>query len=397
MTAEKQGAKAMKNTVYFDNAATTFPKPQSVIEHVTKVMTEYCANPGRSSHSLAMRAAEEVYLTREKLADLFDCEPENVIFTSSATHSLNLAFKSTLKNGDHVLISDIEHNAVLRPITALAEKGIITYDIYTATSDAERLITEISEKIRQNTAMICACHHSNITNTVIPIGAIGRFCRRKGILFTVDASQSAGTFPISVRRDCIDVLCAPAHKGLYGIPGCGIAIFGDALSDCKRLSTFIEGGNGIASKSPYMPFFLPDRLESGTLPLPAIAALSSGVDFINKRTPEAILKKEKALSAIMRKGLKKLDGVRVHTDSDGAIVLFSVEGLPSETVAELLASNGFCVRAGLHCAPLAHKKLSTPENGAVRVSFGAFNTESEVKSFLYTLDHSVLPRRQKSN
>ena len=379
----------MKNTVYFDNAATTFPKPRAVGERVARVIAEYCANPGRSSHAPAMRAAEEVYLAREKVAHFFESDPENVVFTSSATHSINLALKSILKKGDHVLISDIEHNAMLRPITALAETGVITFDIYTAYAEPERQIPEISEKIRPNTAMICACHHSNITNLVIPVGAIGRFCRRRGILLTVDASQSAGTLPISIKDDCIDVLCAPAHKGLYGIPGCGIAVFGDTLSDCKRLSTFIEGGNGIASESPDMPDFLPDRLESGTLPLPAIAALSAGLDFIVKRTPKAILQNEKALSSIMRKGLAAIDSVKLHTETDGAIVLFSVDGIPSETVAERLAAFGFCVRAGLHCAPLAHKKLGTPKNGAVRVSFGAFNTEDEVRRFLHALKRCV--------
>ena len=379
----------MKNTVYFDNAATTFPKPRMVRERVASLLAEYCANPGRSSHPLAMKAAEQVYLTREKLARFLGGREENVVFTSSATHSINLALKSLLKKGDHVLISDIEHNAVLRPINALAKRGIISYDIYTAYSDPEAQIREISRHIRPNTAMICACHHSNICNLIIPIGAIGRFCRKYGILLLVDASQSAGTLPISINDDFIDVLCAPAHKGLYGIPGGGFAVFSDNLSDCKRISTFIEGGNGTASELPYMPDFLPDRLESGTLPLPAIVSLSAGLDFLNTRSVDYVLKKEKSLCSAMRKGLEKIDGVTVHSDTDGSILLFSVDGIPSETVAEALSEKGICVRAGLHCAPLAHKKLKTPSSGAVRVSFGAFNTEDEVCYFLYTLGRSI--------
>ena len=376
----------MKNTVYFDNAATTFPKPPTVLYKVRELLSEYCANPGRSSHRLAMRAANEVYTTRERLAKFFGAEEENVVFTSSATHSINLALKSLLKKGDHVLISDIEHNAVLRPVTALAEKGDITFDIYTAYADSEAIITELERKIKPNTVLICSCHHSNICNFVTPVGAVGRFCRGEGIFFLVDASQSAGTLPINVKDDRIDVLCAPSHKGLYGIPGGGFAIFSDRLAKSGRLSTFIEGGNGTSSEIPLMPEFLPERLESGTLPLPAIVSLGAGIDFLNARSPSAILEKEKRLCSVIRHGLSRFGNVTVHSPTDGSILLFSVKDVPSEAVAEALSSHGICVRAGLHCAPLAHRKLKTPESGAVRVSLGAFNSESEARYFLKTAD-----------
>lgn len=378
----------MNTTIYFDNAATTFPKPISVRNAVMRVTELYCANPGRSSHRLALKAAEEVYACREKLASTFGGKEENTVFTSSATHSINTALKGLLKNGDHVLISDIEHNAVFRPISTLAKKGLISYDIYR--SDSDDIESELDRLIKPNTALITACHHSNICNLTLPIQRIGEFCKSRGILFLVDASQSAGIIPISVSAQSIDVLCAPAHKGLYGIPGGGFAIFGDGVAESGRIDTFIEGGNGVGSKSPFMPDFLPERLEAGTLPLPAIAALSAGLDYVNSIGMHKIHQKEKSLCALMRHGLEQIKDIRIHSKTDGSIMLFSARNIPSEALAARLDSAGICVRAGLHCSPLAHKKLSTPANdGAVRVSFGVGNTEHEVQRFIYALKASL--------
>lgn len=382
----------MKNTVYLDNAATTFPKPRTVKTDVARLLSEYCANPGRSSHSLAMKAAEKVYSVRKSIADFFEGNDENVVFTSSATHSINLALKSTLRQGDHVLISDIEHNAVLRPISALSQKGVITFDVYTAYEDPMDQIKEIERRLQPNTALISACHHSNITNFVIPIGAIGRFCKSNGILFLVDAAQSAGTLPISIKRDCIDILCAPSHKGLYGIPGGGLSVFSNRPYELERLSTFIEGGNGAFSENPFMPDFLPDRLESGTLPLPAIVSIGAGLDFLKQHGYASILKKEKALCKEMRSGLLGIDGITVHSKTDGSILLFTLKNEPSEETASKLASYGVCVRGGLHCAPLAHNKFKTPNGGAVRISLGAFNTERDCEYLLYAISRIVKNR-----
>ncbi len=371
----------MKNLIYFDNAATTFPKPIQVRAAAADTVKYYCANPGRSSHKLAMKAAETVYSCREKLGKTFGCEPENAIFCLNATHAVNTALKSLLRKGDHVLISDIEHNAVYRPIAALAEDGFISYDIYN--SSAKNITSELSKKIKPNTAVITACHHSNICNLIMPISKIGAFCKSRGIIFLVDASQSAGAIGIDMRAQSIDVLCAPAHKGLYGIPGCGFVLFNEKLPKSRELKTFAEGGNGVDSKNPLMPDFLPERLEAGTLPLPAISALSAGLDFVNRCGIENIHRKEKALCALMRKGLSDIKGIKIHSQTDGSILLFSADGIPSEKFAAMLAEKGVCVRAGLHCCPLAHKKLGTPQDdGAVRVSFGASNTEDEVRYFV---------------
>ena len=379
----------MESLIYFDNAATTFPKPHSVLKAALDVMNGYCANPGRSSHRLAIKAAETVYDCRSKLAELFGGSDENVVFTCSATHAINMGIKSVLHRGDHVLISDIEHNAVFRPISALASKGLITFDIYRAHTDPDNLTRELASRIKPNTTLICACHHSNICNLCLPIRAIGRFCKRNDILFLLDASQSAGTIPINIEDDLVDILCAPAHKGLYGIPGCGFAIFSQALADSGNISTFIEGGNGMASESPYMPDFLPDRLEAGTLPLPAIAALSAGVDFVRKNGIENIGKKEKALCKILRNGLLTINNVTVHSKTDGSILLFSVKGITSEEFSQRLDRHRVCVRAGLHCAPLAHKRLGTPDDGAVRISFGANNSKEEMFYALNVCEHLI--------
>ena len=385
----------MERTIYLDNAATTFPKPAEVIADMTSVMRYSCGNPGRSSHKIAMRAAEKVYECREKLADCFGSSPEHVVFTSSATHSLNLAIKTTLRRGDHVLISDIEHNSVIRPIVTLAEKGLISYDIYVAHSDPEKQIAELNSRIRPCTAMICACHHSNICNLVLPIREMGAFCKRHGVIFLVDASQSAGILPINLEKDGIDLLCAPGHKGLYGPPGCGFAVFGQRFDNPAELpDTFTEGGNGIRSKEPLMPDFLPERLEAGTLAVPLLAGLSKGIDFVRGFPKGMLYKNEARLCSFMRKELSRISGIRIYGEHDGSILLFSADGISAEGFAEALDTYGICVRSGFHCAPTAHEKLGTPDDGAVRVSFGAFNTEKDVSRFC-TCAESIVRRLRK--
>ena len=376
----------MNKLIYLDNAATSFPKPISVEKKVEQSIRFFCANPGRSSHKLSLRAAEEVYLCRKKIADLFGGFDERVVFTTNATVSINTALKSVLRRGDHVLISDIEHNAVLRPVAALAKRGLITYSIFKASENPSLLIQEISSKIKLQTSLVICCHHSNICNFTIPVSAVGDFCKKNGITFMVDASQSAGIIPTDIVNDRIDILCAPGHKGLCGIPGCGFCLFGDKFENASLLSTFTEGGNGIASENLYMPDFLPERLEAGTLPLPAITSLSAGIDFIRRTGPEKIHSKETYLCSVLRKKLSRNDNIKIFSEKDGSILLFSVKNRTSEDFASALDSEGICVRAGLHCAPLAHKKFGTPPDGAVRVSFSYFNTLADVEKFASTCD-----------
>ena len=376
--------------IYLDNAATTFPKPPSVVKRVLHTLREECGNPGRSSHRISMRAAERIYECRGKIAKFFGGSEENVVFSSSDTHALNLGIKSVLRSGDHVLLSDIEHNSVIRPIHALAERGLISYSVYRASEQADELTDSLSRLIQKNTTLLIACHHSNICNIVQPLDALGAWCRRHGVLFAVDAAQSAGLLPIDVTRHHIDLLCAPAHKGLYGIPGCGFTLFGEGFTGetAHSLNTLTEGGNGIRSREPHMPPFLPERMEAGTLNVPGIAALSAGIDFLKHRGVERIAKAETLLCKRLATGLQALSR-RIHlygNEKSGGILLFSVDGIPSETLAAALDGYGICVRAGLHCAPTAHKRIGTPSDGAVRVSFGAFNTPNEVAYFLYATE-----------
>lgn len=389
----------MKTTVYLDNAATTFPKPQTVLSQVTDIIRYRCGNPGRSGHKISMLAAEEVYNCRKAIADEFGGVEENTVFVSSATHALNLGIKTALHRGDHVLISDIEHNSVIRPISTLSERGLISYDVYSANSETNAVISELSAKLRPNTAMVIACHHSNICNLVQPIGEIGAFCRKHGIIFLVDAAQSAGVLRLDIENDKIDILCAPGHKGLYGLTGSGFALFGNRYSgdNAKKLGTLIEGGNGILSREPFMPDFLPDRLEAGTLALPAIGALYAGISFVRARGKQNILEKECSLYRQLKRGLNTLNShLELYGDnSEGGILLFSVHGFRSEEFASMLDRHGICVRAGLHCAPSAHTKLGTPSDGAVRVSFGAFNTQSDVDRLLNATEDIIHSEKQR--
>ena len=369
----------MERILYFDNAATTFPKPQSVISKVTNSIRYRGGNPGRSAHRLSLYAADDVLECREKVASLFGGTADSTVFTLNSTYAINLALKAVLKKGDHVLISDIEHNSVLRPIDAMAQNGLITYDIYSASFDHDEVLSSIRSKLTERTALVCVCHHSNICNILQPIGEIGRFCRKRGIKMLVDASQSAGCFPINMEADCIDMLCAPGHKGLYGISGCGFVLFGNNCDFGKETNTFVEGGNGIASKTMTMPDFLPERFEAGTLSLPAISALSAGIDFVNNTKMYRIRENDRYLFRFAEYELSRMQGLTVHNQTPGAILLVSAKKLPSEELASKLNEFGICVRAGFHCSPLAHQKLNTPQTGACRISFGAFNTESETK------------------
>lgn len=369
----------MERILYFDNAATTFPKPASVLARVTSAIRYRGGNPGRSAHRLSVAAADEVLECREKVASFFGGQSDNVVFTLNATYAINLALKAVLKKGDHVLISDIEHNSVLRPVAALAENGFITYDIYKASADPEEVIDSIKSCLNDKTALVCACHHSNICNLLQPISAIGRFCRRHGIKTLVDASQSAGCFPIDMEKDDIDILCAPGHKGLYGIAGCGFVLFGDKYDFGSETYTFAEGGNGVASKELSMPKFLPERFEAGTLAVPALSALSAGIDFVKGVGMDRIRENDRHLFRMAEYELSHIRGLTIHDRTPGPILLVSSDSLPSEDLAARLNEYGICVRAGFHCAPLAHKKLGTPDKlGACRISFGAFNTEKEI-------------------
>ncbi len=370
--------------IYFDNAATSFPKPKRVAEEQLRCMQLYGGNPGRGSHALAMAAAEKIYECREELAALF-CAPstENVIFTMNTTMSLNIAVKGLLRQGDHVLISDMEHNAALRPVHKLASQGVISYDIFpTFPLDPNRtsadILASILEKLRFNTKMLICAHASNICSATLPLAEIGALCRKKGILFVVDAAQSAGHLPIDMRKMQIDALCAPGHKGLWGPQGCGILVLGDGIV----ADTLIEGGSGYHSLEKTMPEESPERYEAGTLPTPAIAGLLEGVREIRRIGIEEIHSYETMLTTRLFERLKKLPQVTIYAPHHkGGVLLFSLQNLSADRVGALLNERGFCVRAGFHCAALAHATLKTPPSGAVRASPSLFNTVAQIDTF----------------
>ena len=371
----------MSDVIYFDNAATTDPKPESVIMATVDCMKNYCGNPGRGSHYLAMKSSEKVFEAREGVAELFGASPENVVFTLNTTYALNMAIKGVMSGGGHMLISNMEHNSVLRPAARLAKDDVVRYDIFKAyergkTLSASEIIDNIIKKLRQSTKMLVCIHSSNVCSYTLPIREIGRLCRRHGIIFCVDAAQSAGHLPINMTEDCIDILCLPAHKGLYSPQGLGIMILRDGFS---LPNTLVEGGNGVNSLELSMGKLSPERYEGGTLCTPAIAGLCAGLEFIKSFGIERIAEHEKALWLKAFDRLTSIRGVTVYDNTPGGVLLFNVDGIPADEVGASLAENGFCLRTGYHCSPLAHRALVTPEGGAVRAGFGIFNTLRDVE------------------
>ncbi|MBO5416173.1 MAG: aminotransferase class V-fold PLP-dependent enzyme [Clostridia bacterium] len=374
---------------YLDNAATTFPKPRAVYSEVYRCMTKYCGNAGRGSHSLSLGAARKIFECRSAIADLFGVgELERISFTLNTTYALNTVIKGLLRRGDHVIISDIEHNAVFRPIYKAASTGEIEYDIFPSMASAPRrsptlICAKIASLLRPNTRMVICSHASNICSMTLPIKEIGEFCHRHGLLFVVDAAQSAGHYPIDVDSMHISALCAPSHKGLYGPQGAGIIALGKGVI----LDTLVEGGNGVNSLDGMMPDFSPERYESGTLPTPAIAGLCEGLKYIKSRGLDDISAHEEALFLMAREKLCNLSGISMYaTKYVGPTLLFNMRGFSSEELARELDSFGICARGGFHCSALAHKTLGTPEGGALRISLGAFNGEADIENLCRALN-----------
>ena len=371
--------------IYFDNAASSLCKPKEVTEAVNDCLLNYSANPGRSGHKLALRAGRVVYETRVNLAGFFGItDPLRVIFTSGATHSLNLAIKGSLKKGDHVITTSMEHNSIYRPLSKLQENGL-ELSIIECPYGGPVIVTEIEDAIKQNTKMIICTHASNVTGTIMPVKEIGDLCRKHGLMFLVDAAQSAGVLDIDVDDMNIDLLAAPGHKGLMGIQGIGILYIGER-ADVTQL---MEGGTGSSSEQIIQPLLIPDRYESGTLNLPGIVSLNAGVSFISFVKRQKIHDHINNLTRIFLDGIKKIKPITVYGQKTPSVAVVSInlDNVSSSELAFILDDEyGICTRAGLHCAPLAHKTLGTLESAAVRFSFGYFNTEDEIEICLKALD-----------
>ncbi len=357
--------------IYLDNAATTNKKPKSVYKAVSDSLKTFSANAGRGAHALSLRAAKTVYETREEICDFLDFSaPERVVFTLNATYALNMAIKGLIREKCHVIISDIEHNSVLRPIHKLQNTLGVNYSAFC--SSATNIYKEIESCIRPDTKAIVSTLASNVTGKEIPIDVLSEIAEKRGLKLIVDASQYIGHKKINLRETPCSALCAPAHKGLFGIMGLGFTVFGESEVD-----TLLEGGSGNLSKSPDMPNLLPERLEAGTLPTPAISALKEGIGYIKTVGFSEIESKSNRLTELCAEMILSVPGSVIYGKNLG-IVTFNLNGFNSEEVCESLDEYGICVRGGLHCSPLAHKALGTTEYGAVRVSMSHFTKEREL-------------------
>ena len=369
--------------IYLDSAATTFQKPPSVARAMAEALNTM-SSPGRGGHPLAMQAAETAFRCRSELAELFHVRsPEQVVLTMNATHALNIAVKSLVPPGGSAVISGYEHNAVTRPLAALgAEVSVADGPLFHPEAVTEAFEALVHPGVD---AVICS-HVSNVFGFVQPVEAVAAVCRRQGVPLMIDASQSAGILPLDLEALGAAYIAMPGHKGLYGPQGTGILLCG---RDAKP-KPLMEGGTGSISLSQDMPDFLPDRLEAGTHNMPGIAGLLAGVEFVRRQGTEAILRREHALTRRTAEGLAGLPGVEVFALPEGAaqagVLSFRIPGRDAEAVGEALAERGIAVRAGLHCAPLAHRTAGTLDTGTVRVSFSTFNTLREADALVQAVE-----------
>lgn len=366
--------------IYLDNAATTYPKPQSVIKAVDDALKK-SANPGRSGHTLSQSTAISVYEVREKLKDMFSAPSvENVVFTLNCTHAINYVLKGLIKSGDRIVTSSFEHNAVMRPLEKLKKQGVHIDIAEAYPDDKEATVRSFSRLINTNTKLVICTAASNVIGLKMPIKEIGMMCKQFGISFCVDAAQLAGVCDINMKECNIDYLCIAAHKGLYAPMGTGVLITKD-----NRLDTIIEGGTGTASIMLNQPNDLPEMLESGTINVPGIIGLGAGIDFVKSKGFDKIYNHEMGLVKRLYKQLKSTPGVKLYTpepdDNYAPVLSFNINGLNSVDSASKLNSLGFATRAGLHCAPFAHKRIGTIESGTVRICPSVFTSGQDIDKF----------------
>ena len=345
--------------IYLDNGATSYRKPGCVHMAVREAM-KCCANPGRGGYAQAMRAAETVYRCRERAAAMFDCEPEQVVFTANCTHGLNIAIASLVKPGTQVVISGFEHNAVTRPLQKLGAKmRIAGRKLF----DWEDTLSSFEDALRQGAQVAIFTHVSNVFGYILPVEQMAELCKKYGVPFIVDAAQSAGVLPVQLNKLGAEYIAMPGHKGLLGPQGTGLLLCGGYPEP------LLAGGTGSNSTSQDMPEFLPDRLEAGTLNVPGIAGLSAGIGYLQKTGISEVFRREHQAAKRCAEDLQEL-GYRVFSgEHQAATVSFLAKGDCEELAGEL-AGRGIAVRAGLHCAPLAHESAGTLQTGTVRVSFG---------------------------
>lgn len=364
--------------IYMDNAATTLKKPQEVIDAVVQAMTSM-GNAGRGANEAALGAARMIYTAREKLCHFFGGDqPSRLVFTNNSTESLNVSLKGLLNPGDHVITTVLEHNSVLRPLYQLQETGV-ELTVIDCDEKGNIDLRDIENAIRKNTRMIVCTNGSNLTGNYIPLEPIGELAHRHGLLFVVDASQTAGVFPIDVKKMQIDVLCFTGHKGMLGPQGTG----GMYVSEGVEIRPFKAGGTGVQTFSKTQPEEMPVRLEAGTLNGHGIAGLLAGVEYLEKTGIDTIRAREQMLMRKFYDGIKAIPGLTFYGDLDQKercpIVTFNIGDYDSGEVSDaLLMDYEISTRPGGHCAPLLHEAFGTVKQGAVRFSFSHYNTEEEI-------------------
>lgn len=365
--------------IYLDNAATTLQKPSSVSEAVIKAMTSM-GNAARGAYGSALGAARIIYDTRVKLAKLFGCaDVSHVVFTANATEALNIAIFGTLGSGDHVITTDLEHNSVLRPLYAMEKEQGVKLDFVRADERGCVKYEDFEMLMRPDTKAVVCTHASNLTGNLLDIGRIGKMAKEHGLLFLVDASQTAGAIPINMEEMGIDILCFTGHKGLMGPQGTG----GLCIRKGIEIRPWKRGGSGVHSYQKEQPEEYPTRLEAGTLNSHGLAGLSAALDFIEQTGLEKIGEREQSLMRRFFEGIRKIKGVHIYGDFSSferaAIVALNIWDYDSGEVADELSEDyHISVRAGAHCAPRMHEALHTTKQGAVRFSFSWFNTEEEI-------------------
>jgi len=375
--------------IYMDNAATTYPKPVMVLNSAAKAMRKYGGNPGRSGHKISEVAALEIFNTREKVANLFGADVENCAFTLNCTHALNLAIKGIMKNGGHIITSNLEHNSVIRPIHSLEKMGC-RYSIAQVSDNEQETIENFKKLITPSTKAIAIMIASNVTGQILPYKGIAKLCKERGICFIADGAQACGVIPINIEKDGINILCSAGHKGLYGPMGTGILV-----TDGKfKIDTIIEGGTGSNSFDVLQPDFMPDRLEAGTPNTSGIIALGAGIDFIKRKGMSNIYAHDMILCEQFCKRISRIGGVIIYERECAykrvPIVPFNIMGMNSADLAQNLNKRGFALRGGMHCSYLAHKKLGTSEQGVVRFSPSIMNTIEEVDLLARTIRKIVV-------
>lgn len=370
--------------IYFDNAATTGRKPISSINAAVEAMKNYCANPGRSGHNLSVETAVKIYEARENLASFFGAEePENVAFTLNCTHALNCVIKGLVGRNEHVVISSLEHNAVMRP---LYEVGANVEMVRVSLFDDEETVNSFRRAIGENTKLVICTGASNVIGKKLPIEEIGAICKEKNVPFAVDGAQIAGTSEINMKKQNIDFLCIAPHKGLYAPTNTGILI---ARKPLKK--TLIQGGTGSDSINLAHPITLPEAVEAGTVNVAGIFGIKGGLDFVKTKGITRIKRYEDALCKRLFYGLKNNKNAVLYCEYNpklfSPVISFNFKDFGSEQTAAKLNEKGIAVRAGLHCAPTAHRQIGTLERGTVRVCPSVFNREAEVDYLIKVLNY----------